>query len=257
MTYFTKNCTRCCDLELKEYGFKRKKGVYVRVVNDVVQCLEIEKLRSGRECRGMFSVLPLCMRLSEEYIFGVVYPRELRQFETALGPQMLHSWELDPKSEESVKDCVAEIVRHIRSYLIPFFERANCCETGLAEIVAVDKLFNENRISCLQMNGMEDFSTPDAGLNLLDRAKYYMALKNGDYALAFECQSALLNQNLIAHEKRRHYDFLPAETLERDRLEIQRLQAELKRIEARDTEYFQRMIDENEAYSRETLQKIL
>lgn len=258
MNCFGRNLARCCDIELMGYGFKKKSGgLYVRVVNDVVQTFKIEKLQSGRVCRGLFSVLPLCLRLDTGRALGIAYSRELHKFEITPGLQMVGGWEFDLQSEESINACIVEIVRFIKCYLVPLFERANCCQTGLAEIVALDKLFDENRIASLQQLGVKDLAVPDAGFNLLDRSKYYMAIKNGDYDYANECQTALLNQNINAFEKRQHYDFLTPEKLDADRLEIQMLKDELKRIEARDVEYFRQLIDENEAYSRETLKDYL
>lgn len=47
MFSFDKSYIQRCEAELSAYGFQRKGTAFARVVNDVAQCVVLEKLRSG------------------------------------------------------------------------------------------------------------------------------------------------------------------------------------------------------------------
>ena len=257
MEFFVKNYLNTCMIEFSKYGFKQKKQTFVRVVNDVMQNFAIERLRSGRVCRINFSVIPLCLRIEKEYILGGVYSRELRRFETAHETMVWDGWEYDPKSKVSSNACVDEIVRYLKQYLIPLFERANCCKTALSEIIAVDQLFYNNHLASKKINGIKGTAGFDAGLNLLDGTKYYMALKNGDYDFALECRKALLNQNFEAYNSMNERGYLTEEDKQRREKRIMVLKLEVEKVSKHDESYIQKVIIENEAYSLNNLKSVM
>jgi len=276
MDYLTKDFFSRCKAEFSKYGFKRKSKVFVRVINDVVQTLSIEALRSYSECRVGFAIIPLCLRIEKNYILMGSYSRYLRRFEGTYGTSPSDSWKYDSKSEKSCEVCVDEIMRFLKQYLIPLYERANCCDTALSEIFAVDKLFsyNGNREPNLNSQKMEGFAEHVALINYLDSPMYYMALKNNDYSLALKCRQAMLSQNLdsynsflankpifdglvesgkLTEEDRKRW----RESLVQREESIEVLKEEVSHLEAKDVEYFQRLIKENEAYSKKVLESII
>jgi hypothetical protein len=128
MDYLMKNYLEKCKAEVSFYGFRRKGKAFVRVVNDVMQIFESEKIQTG-----------LCLG-------------ELRKFELpdislvslwSSGPR-LDAWEYDSKLEENMDACVEDIIRYLDKHLLPFFERANSCETALPEWIKLEQLFYDN-----------------------------------------------------------------------------------------------------------------
>ena len=45
---------------------------------------------------------------------------------------------------DSVESVVDDIMRYMKEYLIPFFERANSCKTALNEVIQLESHFNGN-----------------------------------------------------------------------------------------------------------------
>jgi hypothetical protein len=256
MDYLIKNYIEACKPEVLPFGFKRRKNAFVRVINDVLQNVSIETISSGWACRVDFSIIPLCLRIEKEYISWEAYPHYLKEFELISGTPS-DSWEYDKHSEASMDACLREIMRYLTSYLLPFFERATSCETALPEVIRFEKTLNDKWLASRKSSGIEDHADPDAGLNLLDSTKYFMALKNGDYDFALRSRQALLQQHIDSYNSMSERGYLTEE----DRLEreegIAELRSEIDRLEARDTGYFQRLLEENEAYSRENLRTVL
>jgi len=256
MDYLIKTYIDACTPELIKCGFARKNKAFVRVVNDVMQNISIEKLRSGRTCRVRFSIVPLCLRIEKEYIADGVYSRYLRQFELA-NSREYDDWEYDPKSEESMDKCVLEIIRYIKSYLLPLFDRANSCKTALPELIKLEKLFNDIRLEGLRIAGREDRASPGAELNLIDSVKYYMALKIGDYDFALKSRGALLQQNVDAYNSVLDMGFITEEVKRRREEGIANLREDVSRLERRDEASIRQLITENEVYSFSNLKAVI
>ena len=256
MDYLIKTYIDACTPELLKCGFARKNKAFVRVVNDVMQILVFEKLRSGRNCRVRFSIVPLCLRIEKEYIVDGVYSRYLRQFELA-NSREYDDWEYDPKSEESMDKCIKEIIRYINSYLLPLFDRANSCETALPELIKLEKLFNDIRLEGLRRSGIKDGACPGAEFNLIDSVKYYMALRIGDYDFALKSRGALLQQNVDAYNSVLEMGFMTEEVKRRREEGIANLREDISRLERRDEASIRQLITENEAYSLSNLKAVI
>ena len=269
---------RCIE-ETSHYGFKRKNKTFVRVVNDVMQNFVAEKIPS-KAFRVNFSINPLCSRIEKDCIQMGMYWCELRRFEL---PELssvgllahvppLDAWEYDLNAKESMDACVENIINCLKNHLIPFFERANSCETALPELLKLAKLFNENRKLCLGKCGVEDMSNFDEELTFLDAAKYYAALKIRDWDFALKCRKALLQQNIDSYNsflanKCKFEDLVEngqltkedkiawEESRTRRESEIARLKYEVGKLEQHDEEYIQKLIRENEVISLDNLRK--
>jgi len=258
MDNFIGEFTKRCKVEVLKYGFRQKKNVFGRIVDDVYQNFYIEKLRltpDERRCRVGFAVVPLCQRLTENQIsdgMGIYY---LRKFEVSHWMDG-DGWRYKVSSED-ISVCVDEIISFINKYLLPFFERANSCKTALPEAIALEKLFNETRKESLRQNGMEDKAGSYVDLNLLDSAKYYMALKSGDFDFALKSRMALLQQNVDSYNSMKERGYLTEEDRMRREKKLAVLRSEISKIEGRDETYIQQLIIKNEEYSRECLQNIM
>ena len=282
MGYLLKKYFEACKAEVEQYGFMRKKKVFVRAVNDVVQIIAVENMKSYRELRVTFSVIPLCLRIEEDYVYWGAYSRELRKFELPDESLFVPGWEPNPPLDAwgynpfsivSMNECVEQAVHHIKKYLLPFFECANSCETTLPEIIKFEKLVADNSRKIRQLLGYEDLSSYDTELDLLDCVKYYIALKIGDYDFALRCRKALLAQNVDSYtaflaDKSKFMSLVEGgqltgkdrilwnESLRRREEGIAQLKCEISKLEQRDEPYIQNLLSENESYSMDTLKKL-
>jgi len=150
-----------------------------------------------------------------------------------------------------------EIVRYLTSYLLPYFEHATSCKTALPELIKLEKTLHDNLVADRKSSGIEYHADHDAVLNLSDDTKYFLALKNGDYDLALRSRQALLQQNIDSYNSMSERGYLTEEDRLRREKGLAELRSEIDRLEARDTGYFQRLLEENEAYSRENLRTVL
>jgi hypothetical protein len=255
MDDFLKQYRIKCEAKVLQYGFKRKKNVFARLVNDVLQSFYVEKLSISpyeRACRVGFSVLPICQKLEIEPILGVYY---LRKFEIS------HCVESDRWRYKSIPEnigvCVDEILMYINKYLLPFFERANSCKTALPEVIELEKLFNANRLESLKLSNIADNAEPNAELNLSDNAKYFMALKSGNYDFALKSRKALLKQSIAAYQSVQNNKYMTKEKLHEKEEILSKLQVEILHLEEEDWDYFNTIIANNEAYSIERLKDII
>lgn len=237
-------------------GFTRHKMVYIRVINDVCQNFYVERFKRGpnaRVCRIGFSVLPLAQKICREQIENGVGLYYLKKFERpADGYSEGWIYEID---EESIIVCVEEILRYVDSYLIPFFRRAVNTIDAFSELIALEKSFYENRMFYRKECESYNCSSSNAALDLLDGVKFCMALKNHDFDYAWRSGVAILNQNIEAYESVK--GFLSPESLNERENDIQKLRKALKYIENKDEDYFYRLLEENEGFSRESLKKYI
>lgn len=252
MNFCTKIFIQFSKAVLSSHGFKRTNASYIRVVNDVIQVIRFEVLSSGRACRVVFSAIPLCIGIDRKSIISCPYCHELRRFEPTAG-LLLCGWEYDRKAEESIHACMAEIMRYIETYLLPFFDRANSCRTALPELIALEQRFLDNRKISLAWAGMTDHAQPGMVPNLLDSAKRYMALKNGDYEFAEKYFTALVQQNIQSYQSVLEGGYLSEEALRGREARIKKLQEEIALLKARDTDYFDRLLQENENFTKANL----
>ena len=91
------------------------------------------------------------------------------------------------------------------------------------------------------------------GQNLLDSTKFYLALKCQDWDLALQSRRALYQQNEESYRVGMEQAVFSEQGQLRREKELLQLQEEIIRLEERDTEYFQKIIDTNEKASIEVL----
>ena len=257
MDFFSLQYQARCKKLVQQYGFHHRKNVFIRITHDVCQSFYMERLGRGpfrKLCRIGFSVLPLCQNISAQRVEAGVGLYYLRKFQISDGAEESDGWVYSLK-KESISACIEEISQYLELYLIPFFERANHTQAAFHELIALEKIFQENRLASLQLSGIKDCAANKSGIHLLDSPKYYMALKNGNYDYAKESCAAFLQQNLTAYESSKA--FLSEKNLA-ERMEIiQELRHELDLLKAENTDYFRNLMERNESCSRENLKKYL
>ena len=255
MDYVVNKFLEICTEEFSPYGFKRNGKAFVRVINDVMQNFAIEKLRSGRECRVLFAIVPLCLKIEKQYAKGGVYSQNLRRLEPVLDWNQWDCWTFNPKSEESMNECIAEMLLQTKKHLVPLFIRADSCKTAYDELCEVDRMIYANNLS-MRLREVDKKSFKD-GVFMLDNAKCYMALKNRNYSVAIEYLKAFEEQNIESYHSMLEMGYLKEEDRIRREESIARLGAEIEIISKPDENYIQELIEQNEAYSIANLSKYI
>lgn len=202
MKNFGSICAHRCAASVAPLGFVQTKKVFWRVAGDMYQTFYVETygICAGvKKCRIGFCVIPLCAGINAETDIrprGLYY---LKQFEpTYVDRESTDGWNYTD-DEKCQNSSICEIIRMLETYLIPFFERTTQSEIALDEVIALEALFNDNRLS-LGPNRRPalDFAGPDARLNKRDITKYYLAVRAGNYDLALEVMENVQNSRAAA-----------------------------------------------------------
>ena len=299
MKKFIQVCTKQCADIVQESGFKQSKNVFWRIVGDMYQTFYVEtfKERAAMEnCRIGFCVIPLCARVSAEADIrqqGLYY---LKKFEPSYHLEDWQPWDgWRYNHDEKLKEfCCKEITRMLKEYLIPFFERTSQSKTALSELIALEALFDDNRLSLGPGRAPAiDATGGTARLNKYDPVKYYLAVKAGDFDFALDVMESVLRrqeesfrqsadefsgiattngiEELIDHLKsgdmeyilklQRKHDPLLARVGEafyivrKEQLEESKLIVE--KLKDKDVEYFRQLFRENEEYSRNSFNHLI
>ena len=250
MNYFIKKYIERCNAETAAYGFRRKKNTFVRVINDVMQSFTLKKYKFGQMYTIEFGVIPLCIKI-EHFDLGSY---NLRSFEV---DATLGDWKHDNSSYESIDQCIDELISNIKNHLIPFFNLAVCSKTALPQIILIEELFNKNRIEFLKMHNIQNKRKTSETYNVLDRVKFYMAIKNGDYCFALKNRQELLANNIKSYQSSQNYLFMTQGKLKERKVRIEKIKFEIEQLENNNQKYFQEQIDDNEKKSKKFLKDFL
>ncbi len=252
MDYIVKKYLEECIVKFSKYGFKRKKNAFVRVKNDVMQNFVLEKTMLGWSCRVEFAVIPLCLRIEKDYVFGGVYSHDLKRFEPVPFIQP-DPWEFNPKSEESMDECIKRIIEQIYKHLIPFFENADSCKNAYKELCDLDrKIYTKSEYS--RANDRKYFHDY---VNMLDYCKYWIALKNRDYDSSVKHLKAFEQQHLDSYEAMMKGGYLTDEDKIRREKSIEDLRRKISNVSLHNETYISQIISENESFSLENLKGIV
>ena len=180
----------------KQLGFKRNKNKYIRVINDVYQCFEIERLPYKR-IRINFGVLPMCMP-SDHYDM-------LRYDLTQFLPMCDFKYYED---EESVCKCAENVFAYACKFMFPIFEKATTSTSALSELLQIDKQIEQIRIKELNDNNISDGACAFELRTIPVPEKYYYALKIKNYEFVKYCFSlSIENYNYLIdrHSDKKEY----------------------------------------------------
>ena len=299
MKKFIQVCTKQCADIAQELGFKQSKNVFWRIVGDMYQTFYIETFKEGtamKNCRIGFCIIPLCARVSAEADIrqqGLYY---LKKFEPSYHLEDWQSWDgWRYNHDEKLREfCCKEIIRMLKEYLIPFFERTSQSKTALSELIALEALFDDNRL-CLGPGRAPaiDATGGVARLNKYDPVKYYLAVKAGDFDFALDVMESVLRrqeesfkqsadkfsriakttgiEELVDHLKSGDTEYIiklcrkHSSLLDRvdeafyivHKEQVGESKLIVERLKAKDVEYFCQLFDRNEEYSRESFKRLI
>lgn len=251
MNLLIRGFLRQFETKYAELGFRKVRKGYARIVNDVFQTINIEKLSGkyqGNDIyRVCFGIFPLCMEINCCDI-GLYC---LEHFSDDIDVAYV-GWMCNAKQEESVASCLQAIFDRLNNDLIPLFLRADCCEFALQELIKLDKLLDSNRQRCLSIMGEKDLAKPWEERSMHSPEKYYMALKCGDWqyankylALKISYYEGVLSPNASVTQ-------LPF-VIENISKALNRLREEQAKLQAEDHLFFEQLLLENEAKTRKNL----
>ena len=189
-----------CTEVTRQLGFNQSKNVFWRVVEDMYQSFYIETMKERsnmKKCRIGFCIIPLCAGVSAKAGIrqqGLYY---LKNFEPLYHLDDWQPWDgwLYNDEKKSKDFCCKELSRMLKGYLVPFFERTSQSTAALSELVSLEALFDDNRLSLGPGRGPAIDATMGTGrLNKYDPIKYYLAVKAGDFEFALDIMEFILNQ---------------------------------------------------------------
>ncbi|MCD8048648.1 MAG: hypothetical protein LUG52_03445 [Clostridia bacterium] len=224
MDYFLSKYKQACQQEFEDRGFKSYRNNRYRVVNDVFQSFNLHRSVSGNAATVEFLAVPL----ADEYISkSRCGPDHLKLFE--------NEWVWFPyenKNEESIEECIKQMVYYTQKYLMPFFEATCSCI----------KIYN-------QLQG-------DKYIRFLQQAKRNAALKVKDWELANHYLNEEIEQirsAIVASKKNsNNIDFIKSME-EQCQKKIEVKQEFQRHITDKDFLFFEKWIEMNETNSLRSL----
>jgi hypothetical protein len=173
MRTFTSYYNELCKKHLKPLGFKGKPQFRYRVVNDMLQYVQLDKVRWVSEYRIYFQVAPLCAGIK-----GLDVGLFARGAEGDLGwmaGQVFGNYYANEESEEDMEKCAAMVEDAFIRYLLPFFNTAVNCKSAYAA---------SREVYDAKYAGMKNYSILSSDYEM------YMLLKTGDYEMALKYAEA-------------------------------------------------------------------
>ena len=221
MDVLTKFFKEICKNEFTKYGFKTYRRNFYRVVNDVFQSFTLHKSVAGNNCTVEFVIVPLCAGdvINKTYCGA----HHLKIFEKDW------SWfYYDRTDEQSIKNCVSEMIGYMKKYLIPFFEAGNDAKNAYYATYT-----------------FQDRNCKD-GVFWADPSLFSMALKAGMYETALKHLQAQRANTEHAYNHNKQF-FEPSPQYTKSIFDkIHKQDMFIKKIEALDLEYIAKFIHDNE-----------
>lgn len=152
-----------------QYGFKKKRNTYIRVVNDMVQIFNLKKLY-GAKCSVEFSCMPLC---AGQEVFGGIYDIDM----FAPDEEFVYS----KFDESSIYELADKIYYLSENYMFPLFKNSADSKSFFDLSVEFETLLSIRNCSDLQsMQADLEYSLS------LSLPLHVIALKNHDYEFAMK-----------------------------------------------------------------------
>ena len=228
MKYLSKKFRDECKCFREQYGFRSYRAYHYRVINDVFQSFYLHKSVSGEDCTVEFRIAPLCA--------GKLYANKtscgsehLKQFENDF------SWfEYDRNNEKNIDDCVNTMIKYMKKYLMPKFERASNSLGALYE--CEDFLENHKMVHNFYLF-------------------YCLSLKSGLYDKAIEYSEKQIAQIRFAYNRNLGFWGNTMSEDYKNRLfnEILTIEHRIEMVSSRNMEYIDNFIETNE---REALEEL-
>lgn len=234
---------------LEPIGFRYVEGSFARVHGEIMQSLTLNFVSGRNRCTIYFAMIPLCQKI--ERVYSGLY--NLRSFSVQPTLQQGNSWDYG-HTKISCLQCVQDMLSDTKKYLLPIFEKCYNCKDTLSELLKLEQHFYAVRFQSLRHWGMPDALAANSdGINRMDGRKYYMALKAKNFALAGNMMEAKLQNNIELLKRDKPEQAASwKENMERV---IAREYEDLQHIKENDIPYFERILNNNESYSREILKR--
>lgn len=116
---------RGINVAVEDYGFYCRRNSFFRIRNDVVQgfCFKEKRLSRTQLISLNYAVYPLCNPYSNYHRFSF----ERREIGMLMPSFSLWPFSYEKSSTESRNRCLAEIIRGMQEYLIPYFDLYDTC----------------------------------------------------------------------------------------------------------------------------------
>jgi len=261
---FVKAYTAVCKELLAPLGFKCKGKYFYRVVDDVYQDLVLKRYSSGNWYSVYYGVFPFCVgfEVDATAVDGSVFALEHITKLPSYGN----------KTEEAYRDCAVKLGELIRTYIVPVFERAvntaaafaewnrllspneHCGSAYISMAIAIGDydsaiLGLENSIEialdCYERRMREVHTLRDVNLNL----KHYKPEPQRPGKTLEEIDRAFRTYKMIfRHILDRDMEWILANFADDE--PVVAAAAMLRRVRARDMDWINNFIEENERKSR-------
>ncbi len=211
-------------------GFKSYKNFFFRIINDVVQIIALKK--NYYECTIEFAINPLCFWSEASFSTFVGYSISIlregqmkgwdwRFQKSALLDKMNGEARIIAFDNTDLNWIVEDMLRIIKTELIPIFTKATTCEAALSELECYEK-HAYGKVLFLPIS----------------HSTYYFYIKTGDFEKAREYLRELLTgfneQSGNVHQSKE-----------------ESLKHQLQLLEENDIDYFRCMLEEKEAAARD------
>lgn len=224
-----------------QYGFKKKRNVYIRLVNDMVQVFNLKKMY-GCKCSIEFDSFPLCA--GNTVFFGT---HDIDMFEEIKYFEKQDKRFIYFKDDESSIYRVAEELFNVaKKYLFPYFESTDNSKSHFDTWV--------NPKTNLYMRRYDDSPNADDALESFCSWNYQLhaiALKNHNYSFAIKHIICKIDSYEETFQK---YDFDPESDNGKWDIEIYHKYVTLKEwVENEDNAKIDAFVAENEDISLQAL----
>ena len=235
MRTFTSYYNELCKKHLKPLGFKGEPLFRYRVVNDMIQFIQLSKVRWTSEYRVYFQVAPLCVGINKLGVdlFGGGTSGDLGW----LAGQFFGRYCVNEESEEDMEKYAMMVEDAFVRYLLPFFNTAMDCKSAY---IASREVYDA------KYAGSIDYSL------LSNVYEMYMLLKAGDYEMALKYAETLRDMTFQCYEANKSMLSDPKYKSGLDNKSAFDIEL-VERIRSNDTAWINNLLAENERKSRITL----
>jgi len=251
----------------EQYGFIKHNETYYRIINDIKQSFSIERINivpKIRDYRVTFGIIPLSQRINS-YSQGEDYYLKMFLMDQ-IADDMYMRLDNDKDSwrcfnSNNITAITNEIFNCISNALINIFSNCESADKAFYEIDKLRLMKEEYRKRYLKYNNIPDKYIYTAGEYTITRL--YLALKSQNYTYAYSYYNYILctMQNSCINIKQQ----IISEGVEESNIQVlinnyeelqqkcDRVKEYIKQLENGNYVFFDKMIEENEAFSRQQL----
>ena len=134
MDYMGKQFFQSFDCIVKPAGFERYPHGYIRIVNDVMQGVELYRSSTGHTATLRFDIIPICSPFSNFSDIGFE-TYSVYQLKERIDPGEPYT----PRERPEIDKCIIQLKNKYVSWLYPVFQKSESCESALPNILEVER----------------------------------------------------------------------------------------------------------------------